>query len=126
LAAHTYRRYRTHPQVRPFILARGRTRARTRHPLLVHTMVSAPAHNPVLAAALTAQERTVYDHARRGMSVAEVSAHTRLSLGLVRVLLGDLAGRNMITIHPATESVVGAPTATVSVLERLVRGLQQL
>jgi hypothetical protein len=121
-----YRGPRPHPQVRPFILARGRTRARTRHPLPVHTLVSAPRYDPVIAAALTPQERAVYEHARQGMSVAEVSAHTRLSLGLVRVLLGDLAGMGTITIHPATESVAGAPMVTVSLLERVLRGLEQL
>ncbi|GAA2594012.1 DUF742 domain-containing protein [Dactylosporangium fulvum] len=115
------RAYRAHPQVRPFVLAGGRTRVRTRHPLLVHTLVSVPRFDPALAAHLTRQERAVYEHARHGLSVAEVSAHTGLSLGLVRVILGDLANSTLITIHPATESVT-----TVLTLERVLRGLQQL
>jgi DNA-binding CsgD family transcriptional regulator len=118
--------YRTHPGVRPFILASGRTRTRTRHPLLVHTIVSAPRYDARLAASLTPHERTVYAHAQEGMSVAEVSAHTGLSLGLVRVLLGDLANKGAITIHPATESLVADRTTTAALLERVLHGLQQL
>lgn len=121
-----FRPYRFHPQVRPFLLANGRTRARTRHPLMVHTIVSAPRYDQVIVAALATLERTVYEHARQGISVAEVSAHTGLALGLVRVILGDLANRNMITIHPATGSMATDRTVTASVLERVLSGLQQL
>jgi len=123
---HPYRPYPLHPQVRPFLLANGRTRARTRHPLLVHTIVSAPRYAPVTVAALGPLERDVYEHARHGVSVAEVSAHTGLALGLVRVILGDLAHRNLITIHPATGYVATDQRVTASVLERVLDGLQQL
>jgi len=122
-------RYRQHPQVRPFVLAHGRTRTRTRHPLLVNTLVSAQ-YDPVLAAELTPQERAVYEYAAtaEGMSVAEVSAHTRMSLGLVRVILGDLAGRGAITIHAASAGSSGLEPSPVDyeTLERLLRGLEQL
>lgn len=123
----TWGAYRTHPQVRPFILAGGRTRARTRHPLLIHTIVSAPQHPQLTPSRLTAQERGVYQLVRRRMSVAEVSAHSGLALGLVRVILGDLASRDLITIHPATESITGpGVTVTLPVLEKVLLGLQRL
>ena len=121
-----YRLHPRHPQVRPFLLAHGRTRARTRHPLMVHTIVSAPRGDPVTVAKLAPLERDVYERAQPGMSVAEVSAHTGLALGLVRVILGDLANRNMITIHAATGPMATDPTMTASVLERVLSGLQQL
>jgi hypothetical protein len=126
VAAYLNRAYRTHPKVRQFVLARGRTRTRTRHPLMVHTLVSAAHYAPTVAATLTPQERAVYDCTHRNVSVAEVSAHTGLSLGLVRVILGDLASSEAITIHPATESFALAPDATRSVLEKVLHGLQQL
>ncbi|MGI5214921.1 DUF742 domain-containing protein [Plantactinospora sp. CA-290183] len=112
--------------MRPFVLARGRTRTRTRHPLWVHTLVSVPHYDPMLATALTPQERAVYEHARQGMSVAELSAHTGLSLGLVRVFLGDLARRDALTIHPVTESTAATPTVTNTLLQRVLDGLQRL
>ena len=118
--------YPLHPQVRPFLLAHGRTRTRTRHPLMVHTIVSAPRSDPVAVAALAPLERDVYEQARPGMSVAEVSAHTGLALGLVRVVLGDLANRNLITIHAETGPTATDHSVTASVLERVLSGLQQL
>jgi hypothetical protein len=121
-----YRSRPLHPQVRPFLLANGRTRAHTRHPLLVHTIVSAPRYHPTTTDTLGPLERDVYEHARRGVSVAEVSAHTGLALGLVRVILADLAHRNVITIHPATGSAATDRSVTASVLERVLSGLQRL
>lgn len=126
MAFRTYRTNPVHPQVRPFLLANGRTRARTRHPLMVHTIVSAPPYGPVGVAALAPPERTVYEYARQGVSVAEVSAHTGLALGLVRVVLADLADRNMITIHSATGSPATDQIGSAAVLERVLSGLQQL
>jgi Protein of unknown function (DUF742) len=126
VALRPYRPYPFHPQVRPFLLANGRTRARTRHPLMVHTIVSAPRYDPGIVATLAPLERDVYEHARQGVSVAEVSAHTGLALGLVRVTLGDLANRDMITIHPATGPVAIDQTGNASVLERVLNGLQRL
>jgi hypothetical protein len=130
LAFHTRQLYRPHPQVRPFVLAAGRTRARTRHPLLVHTIVSAEAYDRRVAAALTRQERAVYEctyaAGADGVSVAEVSAHTGLALGLVRVILGDLLDWDAITVHSTGFSPWEPAPVTRSLLERVIRGLQQL
>ena len=126
MAFRPYRLTPVHPQVRPFLLANGRTRAPTRRPLMVHTIVSAPRYGPFTAAALAPLERSVYEHARRGASVAEVSAHSGLALGLVRVILADLANRSLITIHPATGFPATEQVGTTAVLERVLSGLQQL
>jgi hypothetical protein len=118
--------YRTHPQVRPFLLARGRTRALSRYPIMVHTIVSAPHYDLTVAAMLTRTERLVYEQARQRISVAEVSAHTGLSLGLVRVVIGDLAQLAAIVIHPATEQLTAGSAVSISILERVLDGLLRL
>lgn len=118
--------YRHHAQVRPFVQARGRTRAPSLHPILVHTIVEAARYNAAAAAAMTDQEWRVYDMARSPMSVAEISAHTDLALGLVRVIIADLAAQNLIDIHPATEHAPDGDDVSTNMLERLLRGLQQL
>ena len=89
-------------------------------------MVTAPCFDPVLAAALTQPERLVYEYAQRRVSVAEISARTGLSLGLVRVIVGDLANRAAVEIHADTDPVVGPEDDSVVVLERVLRGLQRL
>lgn len=89
----------THWKVRPYVLTQGRTR--TRAPLLVHTLVSVPYYDGAFAAGLLPEARALYEHARATQSVAELSAHTGISLGVTRVVLDDLAAAGRIVVHHA-------------------------
>jgi hypothetical protein len=126
VASYLRNAYGTHPQVRPFLLDRGRTRALARHPIMVHTIVSVPHYDPTVAATLTRTERLVYEQARQRISVAEVSARTGLSFAVVRVAIGDLAQLAAIVIHPATEQLTVGNAVSISMLERLLDGLLRL
>jgi Protein of unknown function (DUF742) len=61
------------------------------------------------------------------LSVAELSAHLHLAVGVVRVLVGDLADEGAVRIHGLTTAPTGtAPATTLSVLESVLNGISAL
>jgi len=107
-------------RIRPYALTGGRTR--TRHHLLVETLISVPEFDPVLAESLMPESRMLYTRACQRMSIAELSATLDLPLGVIRVLISDLAGQNAVYIHPTAYAYQNNPR----VLERILDGLKQL
>ncbi|WP_460405508.1 DUF742 domain-containing protein [Actinophytocola sediminis] len=107
-------------RIRPYALTGGRTR--TRHHLLVETLISVPEFDPVLAESLMPESRLLYTRARLRMSIAELSANLDLPLGVIRVLISDLAGQNAVYVHPTAYTYQNSPR----VLERILDGLKQL
>jgi hypothetical protein len=108
------------PWVRPYVLTGGRTRAH--HDLLVHTLVSVPDYNPSLAAQLPPEARSLYERAHTHTeSVAELSAHCGMPLGVTRVLLSDLAATGHVLIGPDPYT----SPYDCDLLERIIDGLQQ-
>lgn len=109
------------PWVRPYVLTGGRTR--TRQNLYVHTLVSVRGYDATYAARLPPEARSLYERANAGtQSVAELSAYCGVSLGVTRVLLGDLAAGSRVVINPETyESPYDQ-----NLLERVIDGLREL
>ncbi|MBB4891315.1 hypothetical protein FHS39_000315 [Streptomyces olivoverticillatus] len=121
-------------RVRPYSLTGGRTRFG--HVLLVETFVAAldaweeeqeradggtgPAP---LAARVVPEVRAIVGLCRRLRSVAEVSALLKMPLGVVRVLLGDLADQGRIRVY-GTGYPDGRPDRAL--LERVLSGLRRL
>src|SRR6202012_4603732 len=71
------------PWVRPYVLTGGRTR--TRYHLYVHTLVSVQRYDPAASVRLSPEARRLYERASFGaQSVAELSAHCGVSLGVAR------------------------------------------
>ncbi|HEX2314561.1 MAG TPA: DUF742 domain-containing protein [Thermomonospora sp.] len=109
------------PWLRPYVLTGGRTR--TRRQLYVHTLVSVPDYDAAFAARLLPEARRLYERAHRGAeSVAELSAHCGVSLGVTRVLLGDLAAGGRVLIHPETYESPYDPR----LLKEVIHGLREL
>lgn len=109
--------------VRPYALTRGRTRS-GRGDLALEALVrgvvgaddrtSTPERRRILALCSTSIQ-----------SVAELSAHLSLPLGVVRVLVGDLADEGLVVVH--TGSPTAAPAATnLKVLESVLNGISSL
>jgi hypothetical protein len=107
-------------RVRPYAVTGGRTRSR--HQLLVETMVSVPDYDAGFGATLLPEARGVYELARRPVSLAELSAELSISLGVVRVLVSDLATDGRIFIHPTGHAYRYDHT----VLARVLDGLNKL
>ncbi|HEX4094829.1 MAG TPA: DUF742 domain-containing protein [Trebonia sp.] len=108
------------PWVRPYVLTGGRTQTRKR-PYL-HTLISADRYDPEAAAGLSPEARRIYERAAVGtQSVAELSAHCKLSLGVTRVLLEDLAAAELICIN---DDALAAP-GDHRLLQRVIAGLRE-
>lgn len=108
------------PWVRPYMLTGGRTR--TKHRLYVHTLVSVERYDSTAALRLSPEARRLYERASFGaQSVAELSAHCGVSLGVTRVLLEDLAAADQVLIN---EEVYSSPYDH-RLLKRVIDGLRE-
>jgi hypothetical protein len=108
--------------VRPYTRTGGRTRPD--YDLAIEALVSTSDRGWEMEEALLAEHRSICDLCLDTRSVAEVAAHLRLPLGVVRVLIGDMAGMGLVTIH-STDAVVG-DRPSMEFLERVLSGLRRL
>jgi hypothetical protein len=108
-------------RVRPYAITGGRTN--TRLPLLLETLISVPDYDPMAYEQLVAESRDIYALCRSVRSIAEISADLDIPLGVVRVLVNDLADEGEVRIHP-TAANAGVPEHML--LERVLRGLQTI
>jgi len=108
-------------RVRPYAITGGRTA--TRLPLLLETLVSVPDYDLTVHQLLVAESRDIYSLCRSVRSIAEISADLDIPLGVVRVLVSDLADDGQLRIHP-TAANAGMPEHML--LERVLRGLQTI
>jgi hypothetical protein len=73
----------------------------------------------------TTEERDILALATDGyLSIAELSAHMRLPLGVVRVLVGDLEAAGLLYVHGLSAATETPSSATpFSVLESVLDGI---
>ena len=116
-------------RVRPYTLTGGRTRFG--HVLLVETIVAAieaPEERPELTSGglrdrVMPEMRAIVELCRRMRSVAEIAALLKMPLGVVRVLLSDLADQGRVRIHGTGH---GTDRPDRALLERVLSGLRRL
>ena len=116
-------------RVRPYALTGGRTQFG--HVLLVETFVATidrPDEQPARSRAGWAERvmpelGAIVELCRRLRSVAEISALLRIPLGVVRVLVSDLADQGRIRVY-GTGHGPGSPDRAL--LERVLSGLRRL
>jgi hypothetical protein len=116
-------------RVRPYALTGGRTKSA--HVLLVETFVATiegPAEQLEIASGGVAtgvmpELRAIVELCRRMRSVAEISALLHMPLGVVRVLLSDLADQGRIRVYGGDQGPVQPDRA---LLERVLSGLRRL
>jgi hypothetical protein len=120
---------RSPARVRPYALTGGRTQVG--HVLLVETFVAAieaPPERPELANGglgdrVMPEMQAIVELCRRMRTVAEVSALLKMPLGVVRVLLSDLADQGRIRVHGTGH---GTDRPNRALLERVLSGLRKL
>jgi hypothetical protein len=108
--------------VRPYARTRGRTR--TEYDLAIETLVSTSERGRTQSSPATPEHRSICGLCQEARSVAEVAAHLRLPLGVVRVLIGDMAGLGLVLIHESGMVVGDRPS--MEFLERVLSGLRRL
>ena len=118
-------------RVRPYSLTGGRTRFG--HVLLVETFVAAleapeerrELTNGNLAGRVMPELQAIVEICRRMRTVAEISALLKMPLGVVRVLLSDLADQGKIRVY-GTGTAHGTGRPDRALLERVLSGLRRL
>src|SRR4051812_13143763 len=111
--------------VRPYTLTRGRTRSSSAN-LPVEALVRGMATPAQVSVAAPEHRRILELVSSRILSVAEVSAHLSLPLGVVRVLLGDLAGDGLVLVYTGTPPAARTAAGNLKVLESVLDGISSL
>lgn len=110
------------PVVRPYAVTGGRTDPAGDTVLDLITVISAADAAP-RPAGLGPEHRALLRLCRAPATVADVAADIALPLGVVRVLLGDLIQKGVITVlPPPTER----PKARADLLKEVLDGLRSL
>ena len=108
-------------RVRPYAMTGGRTRP-THDDLAIETLVSTTSVGE-LTPKLTVEQRTIAVLCHDLLSIAEVSAKLHLPLGVVRILIGDMADEHLVMVHrPAHAS----DHPDLVLLERVLSGLHSI
>ncbi|MGN5239956.1 MULTISPECIES: DUF742 domain-containing protein [unclassified Rhodococcus (in: high G+C Gram-positive bacteria)] len=107
--------------MRPFVRIGGRTRSDMDLPLeaLVSTV---PSSTSLMAGKFAEEHRVVVGLCAQPRSTMEVAALAGIPLGVARVLIGDLAGAGILTVHSTVDRV--GPGSEL--LERVLTGLHSL
>jgi Protein of unknown function (DUF742) len=110
------------PVVRPYAMTRGRTEP-TNGDFNLISVVVAVRELSSADVGLGPEHQAIVELCRRPISVAEVSAHLDLPVGIVRVLLGDLLGRALIRTH---NPELDADLPGDEFFEAVINGIQAL
>ena len=73
---------------------------------------------------LQVEHRAVAERCEQTRNIAEVAALLKLPLGVARVLLGDMAGIGVVTVHRTASSTGNLPD--LALMERVLSGLRRL
>jgi Protein of unknown function (DUF742) len=108
--------------VRPYAWTRGRTKAGL--DLAIEALVSTSQRARDQVGLLQMEHRAVAELCEQTRSVAEVAALLSIPLGVARVVLGDMVGLNLVTVHQTASSAGNEPD--LALMERVLSGLRRL
>jgi hypothetical protein len=108
--------------VRPYFRTKGRTKPT--YDLAIEALVSTSERGRALDRVTVPEHRSICGLCLDTRSVAEVAAYLRLPLGVVRVLIGDVAGLGLVLVHTATAAVGDRPS--IEFMERVLSGLRRI
>nr|MDQ3579927.1 DUF742 domain-containing protein [Actinomycetota bacterium] len=114
--------HETGSMVRPYTKTGGRTRSD--YDLAIEALVSTSDRGKMPDSGIRPEYRSICGLCLDTRSVAEVAAHLRLPLGVARVLIGDMAGLGLVSIHQSGMVVGDRPS--VEFMERVLSGLRRL
>jgi hypothetical protein len=109
-------------RVRPYALTGGRTRGIRQ--LALETLVRTTPEGRAALPRLQMESRRVVELCADMQSIAEVSAHLSVPLGVARVIVGDLTGEGLLAASEDPNPDSDRPD--IKLLERVLDGLQAL
>ena len=110
-------------RVRSYVLTGGRTRSDVDLPL--ETLVKVTPQGVSAAPRLALERKTIVSLCDAPISIAEVSAHLSVPLGVARVLVGDMCEEGFLTNFKPQHALTGE-RPDLKLLERVLDGLQAL
>ncbi|MFF5175028.1 DUF742 domain-containing protein [Micromonospora sp. NPDC000089] len=111
------------PVVRPYTLTGGRVRPVGDGFDLVAFVRATPGADPYGEPGLQPEHRRLVELAGRPVAVVDLAADLDLALGVVRVLLGDLLARGLVSVQ---EPPAAAGIPDNDILKAVVSGLRAL
>jgi hypothetical protein len=108
-------------RVRPYAMTGGRT-SPTHDALEIETLISTTSVGGQTPK-LTVEQRAIAALCHDILSIAEVSAKLHLPLGVVRILVGDMADEHLVMVHRPDHA---GDRPDLAVLERVLYGLHTL
>ena len=108
-------------RVRPYALTGGRTRAQTE--LEIETILLRTPAGEARSEQMGMERGEILRLCRNPISLAEISAHLHIPLGVARVLAGDLCDEGLLDFN-RDHAAGGRPS--LRLLERVFDGLQAL
>ena len=108
-------------RVRPYAMTGGRTRP-THDALAIESLVSTTS-TVELTPKLTVEQRAIAVLCHDLLSIAEVSAKLHLPLGVVRILVGDMADEHLVTVHRPAHA---GDRPDLALLERVLSRLHSI
>jgi hypothetical protein len=108
--------------VRAYAWTAGRTRSSGR--LEIETLIVTAARAEELFTTMRVEHQSVARVCRQTRSVAEIGALLHLPIGVVRVLLDDMAGLGLVTVHHNETAPEAGPD--IDLMQRVLRGLANL
>jgi hypothetical protein len=108
--------------VRAYAWTAGRTRSSGR--LEIETLIVTAPRAEELFHTMRSEHQSVARLCRQTRSVAEIGALLRLPIGVVRVLLDDMAGLGLVTVHHNQTTQDEGPD--LELMQRVLRGLANL
>ena len=110
--------------VRAYAWTGGRTRSDIK--LAIETLVSTSDRADRLIGNLCTEHQSVARLCRSSKSVAEIAALLSLPLGVIRVLLGDMANLGLIVVHHNNHRTGLDDRPDLELMERVLHGLTNL
>jgi hypothetical protein len=109
--------------VRPYTVTGGRTRSSNGDAFPIEALVRVLSRQGI---AVSVEKDRILDLAgSQYVSIAEISAHLKLPVGVVRVLVGDLVDDGLASVS-GTESNSYNPATSLSLLESVLNGISAL
>jgi hypothetical protein len=106
-------------RVRPYAMTGGRTRP-THDDLELEALVSTTSVGEPTPT-LTVEQRAIAALCHDLLSIAEVSARLHLPLGVIRVLVGDMADEHLVIVYRPAHA---GDRPDLALLERVLHGLR--
>ena len=110
-------------RVRSYVLTQGRTRSNADLP--IETLVKVTPQGTAAAHRLHLERKKIVGLCGAPLSIAEISAHLSIPLGVARVLVGDMTEEGYLTSYKPQHAQTGE-RPDLKLLERVLDGLQAL